>query len=61
MRPRRDQDRWLLFFNDAVTFASEREVFEDNFGREDAAPGIPLRIPYILVYARVDKLGEILG
>lgn len=63
LRPRRDQDRWLLFFNEAVTFAPEREVFEANFGGIDvaSASGIPLRIPYVLVYARADKLRGILG
>lgn len=61
LRPRRGQDRWLLFFNDAVTFAREREVFEDSFGGDHVAPGTPLRVPYVMVYAREDKLKEILG
>lgn len=61
LRPRRGQDRWLLFFNDAVTFAREREVFEDSFGGNHVAPGTPLRVPYVMVYAREDKLEEILG
>lgn len=51
LRPRRGQDRWLLFFNDAVTFAREREVFEDSFGGDEVPPGTPLRVPYVFVYA----------
>lgn len=60
-RPRKDHSRWLLFFNDAVTYANEREVFEDNFREDYDVSVILLRTPYVLVYARVNRIDEVLG
>jgi hypothetical protein len=60
LRPRQ-KNQWLLFLNDAVTYALQREVFEDNFGGTDFTSGTPLRCPCFLLYLQVSKLDGILG
>jgi hypothetical protein len=64
LRPRRE-NQWLLFFNETVTYALEREVFEDNFGpfgsdAEGAARDLPSRRPLFLLYLRVSLLDNVL-
>lgn len=61
-RPR-EEDQWVLFFNEKVTFASHREVFEDTFRRSVASDNteVPLKSPCMLIYMKVSMLGELLG
>ncbi|KAK3902135.1 heterokaryon incompatibility protein-domain-containing protein [Staphylotrichum tortipilum] len=69
LRPRRDEPQWLLFFNEAVTYALESEVFEHNFRAEGGGgvvgtgglpEGAPLRVPIMCLYLRVGELGGLL-
>jgi hypothetical protein len=61
LRPR-EEDQWILFFNEKVTFASHEEVFEDTFRRSAALDeGVPLKTPCMLIYMKVSMLGELLG
>jgi hypothetical protein len=62
LRPRKE-NQWFKFFNDAVTYAPQMEVFEDNFRVNDGATpsGSPLRYPIILVYLQVSMLDSLLG
>jgi hypothetical protein len=57
------EDKWLLFFNDTVTFASKKEVFDDNMIRKkgERREGTWLRSPVLLIYLRVNMLNELLG
>ncbi|RDW59191.1 hypothetical protein BP5796_12115 [Coleophoma crateriformis] len=62
LRPRQE-DQWILFFKETVSFAQRTEVFEDNFRREDwtKQKDAPLRTPYIFVYLKISKLDHLLG
>ena len=62
LRPRQD-DQWVLFLNETVTFASHQEVFEDVF-RRTAASGdeqLPLRTPCMLIYLNASMIETLLG
>ena len=61
LRPRQEK-QWLLFFNETVTYALEREVFGDNFGgdTETTSGGIPARRPVLLLYLRESSLDDTL-
>jgi hypothetical protein len=58
----RQENQWLLSFNEAVTYALEREVFEDNFRCNDrvAPDREPLRTSYILIYLQGSMFDSIL-
>jgi hypothetical protein len=62
LRPRQE-NQWLLFFNEAVTYALESEVFESNFRLNDGTIplGAPSRTPVLLLYLRVSILDSLLG
>lgn len=62
LRPRED-DQWVLFFNETVTFASHQEVFEDTFRRATGrdSKDVPLRTPCMLIYLKVSMLDTLLG
>ncbi|RDW63742.1 hypothetical protein BP6252_11287 [Coleophoma cylindrospora] len=62
LRPRQE-DQWILFFKETVSYAQRSEVFEDNFRREDRTKqrDAPLRTPYIFVYLKISKLDHLLG
>ncbi|KAK3385601.1 heterokaryon incompatibility protein-domain-containing protein [Podospora didyma] len=62
LRPRQE-NQWLLFFNEDVTYGLESEVFEHNFRLNDGTvpAGAPLRIPILLLYLRVSMLDILLG
>ena len=60
-RPR-EEDQWVFFFNETVTFATNREVFEDNFRRgegDDSSKG-PLRTPLDFIFLKKSMLGDLL-
>jgi hypothetical protein len=61
LRPR-EEDRWILFFNETVTLASHKEVFEDTYarGQGDGRKEMPLRSPEVLMYLKKSMLGELL-
>ncbi|KAI9154755.1 Ubiquitin carboxyl-terminal hydrolase [Paramyrothecium foliicola] len=59
VRPRQE-NRWLLLFNDQVTWARESEVFAKNFevNQKEGVPGN--RVLGLLLYLQVTKLHELL-
>jgi len=59
----RAENQWLLFFNESVTYAQEREVLEDNFRLpENKGHGeIPFRTPRLLVYLQRSSISNIIG
>ncbi|PVF96522.1 cysteine proteinase [Serendipita vermifera] len=54
-----DQTRWLKFDDDRVTPATEKEVFEHNYGTLGAIQ--KFANAYVLLYIRKSRLSEILG
>jgi hypothetical protein len=62
LRPRQE-NQWLLLFNNEVTYALESEVFEHNFRLvvDGTLPAeAPLRIPVMLFYLRESMLDRLL-
>jgi hypothetical protein len=61
-KPRED-DQWVLFFNEMVTFASHREAFEDTFRRTTGPDDneVPLKTPRMLIYMKASMIGDLLG
>ena len=61
LRPR-EENTWLLFFNDVVTFATLQEVFEDNFVRDKQHQNGRsfLRSPTAFFFVKKSEIGKIL-
>ena len=54
------EGRWLKFDDDRVTYATNYEVFDDNFGHgEDSAT--PTKRAYYLIYIRESMIDQILA
>lgn len=52
---------WVRFFNDAVAYTQETEVFDDNFGSDQRGASTNFRLPILLVYVRETMINHVLG